>query len=134
MRKESDLGGLNADGHVKTFEEKEMLEEDRELEEDTATEEGIKDEDFQETREKVKDLQRLLNEIQSMQQKERRRLTMHAETNNEHSHSRMMISSLFETLLLMAVTGYQQVYTIQPPCWGDSEECVEVRLFTVNMC
>ena len=111
MRKESDLGGLDSDGNVKTYEEQKMLQEDKELEGDTASEEGIKDEDFQETRDRVKDLRRLLNEIQSMQQKERRRLTVHAET-NEHSHSRMVLSSLMETLLFMAVTGYQ-VYTIR---------------------
>lgn len=111
MRKESDLGGLNDEGHVMTHEERKMMEEDNELEHDTADEEGIKDEDFQETRDKVKDLRRILNDIQSMQQKERRRLTVHAET-NEHSHSSMVLSSLTETLLFMAVTGYQ-VYTIR---------------------
>jgi hypothetical protein len=111
MRKESDLGGLGEDGHVLTYEEQVMNEEDKMLAQDTASKEGIKDEDFQETREKVKDLRRLLNEITSMQQKERRRLTVHAET-NEHSHSRMVLSSLLETVLFMAVTGYQ-VYTIR---------------------
>jgi len=111
MRKESELGGLNEEGHVMTYEERKMMEEDGELEEDTASAEGIKDEDFEETREKVKDLRRLLNDIQSMQQKERRRLTVHAET-NEHSHSNMVLNSLTETLLFMAVTGYQ-VYTIR---------------------
>lgn len=111
MRKESELGGLNEYGHVKTYEEQKMTQEDQELEEDTASEEGIKDEDFAETREKVKDLRRLLNDIQSMQQKERRRLTVHAET-NEHSHSNMVLNSLMETLFFMAVTGYQ-VYTIR---------------------
>jgi emp24/gp25L/p24 family/GOLD len=111
MRKESDLGGLDEDGHVKSYEEQRMLEEDEELERDTASEEGIKDEDFKETRDRVKDLRRLLNEIQSLQQRERRRLTVHAET-NEHSHSRMVLSSLMETLLFMGVTGFQ-VYTIR---------------------
>ena len=111
MRKESELGGLNEDGDVMTHEERKMMEEDNELEQDTADAEGIKDEDFQETRDKVKDLRRVLNDIQSMQQKERRRLTVHAET-NEHSHSNMVLNSLTETLLFMAVTGYQ-VYTIR---------------------
>jgi hypothetical protein len=111
MRKESELGGVDEDGHVITYEMKEEREEDEELEKDTASEEGIKDEDFQDTKEKVKELRRLLNEIQSMQQKERRRLAVHAET-NEHSHSRMVLSSLLETLLFMAVTGYQ-VFTIR---------------------
>lgn len=111
MRKQSELGGFNEEGHVMTYEERKMMEEDSELEKDTANAEGIKDEDFQETREKVKDLRRILNDIQSMQQKERRRLTVHAET-NEHSHSSMVLNSLTETLLFMAVTGYQ-VYTIR---------------------
>ena len=111
MRKESDLGGLDELGHVITYESKYTLEEDLELEKDTASQEGIKDEDFQQTRDKVKELRRLLNEIQSMQQKERRRLTVHAET-NEHSHSRMVLSSLMETLLFMGITGYQ-IYTIR---------------------
>lgn len=111
MRKESELGGLGENGHVITYEQQVMDEEDKMLAEDTASKEGIKDEDFQETRDKVKDLRRLLNEISSMQQKERRRLTVHAET-NAHSHSRMVLSSLLETVLFMAVTGYQ-VYTIR---------------------
>lgn len=111
MRKESELGGLDEEGHVLSYEEKTMNEEDSELDKDTASEEGIKDEDFQETRDKIKDLRRLLNEIQSMQQKERRRLSVHAET-NEHSHSRMVLGSLVETLLFMAITGFQ-VYTIR---------------------
>lgn len=111
MRKESELGGFGEDGHVKTYEERQMMKEDTELEQDTAAEEGITEEDFNETTEKVKDLRRLLNDIQSMQQKERRRLTVHAET-NEHSHSSMVLNSLTETLLFMAVTGYQ-VYTIR---------------------
>mmetsp|Transcript_12145 Transcript_12145/g.34821 ORF Transcript_12145/g.34821 Transcript_12145/m.34821 type:complete len:320 (+) Transcript_12145:79-1038(+) len=111
MRKESELGGLDEYGHVLSYEERTMNEEDSELDKDTASQEGIKDEDFDETRNRIKDLRRLLNEIQSMQQKERRRLTVHAET-NEHSHSRMVLSSLLETLLFMAITGYQ-IYTIR---------------------
>jgi len=111
MRKESELGGFNEEGHVMTREERKMMEEDNELEQDTADAEGIKDEDFQETRDKVKDLRRILNDIQSMQQNERRRLMAHSET-NEHSHSSMVLNSLTETLLFMAVTGYQ-VYTIR---------------------
>eukprot|EP00934_Nitzschia_sp_Nitz4_P003809 Nitzschia sp. Nitz4//scaffold254_size28068//7259//8587//NITZ4_008149-RA/size28068-augustus-gene-0.29-mRNA-1//1//CDS//3329544325//3799//frame0 len=111
LRKESELGGIDDEGHVLSYEEYMVKEEDKELEQDTASEEGIKEEDFQQTRDKIRDLRRLLNEIQSMQQKERRRLSVHAET-NEHSHSRMVLSSLFETLLFMAITGYQ-VYTIR---------------------
>jgi uncharacterized protein YqfB (UPF0267 family) len=112
MRKESELGGVNEDtGHVNTYEDQEMYEELEALMADTAVNEGIQDEDFENTRQKLKELRRLLNEIQSMQQKERRRLVLHA-TTNEHSHSRMVLSSLLETLLFMAVTGYQ-VFTIR---------------------
>ena len=88
-----------------------LNEEDKLLEEDTASEEGIKDEDFQATRDKLRQLRRLLAEIHSAQQKERRRLIVHSAT-NKHSHSRMVLSSLMETMLFMAVTGYQ-VYTIR---------------------
>eukprot|EP00339_Tiarina_fusa_P001948 CAMPEP_0117075412 /NCGR_PEP_ID=MMETSP0472-20121206/53167_1 /TAXON_ID=693140 ORGANISM="Tiarina fusus, Strain LIS" /NCGR_SAMPLE_ID=MMETSP0472 /ASSEMBLY_ACC=CAM_ASM_000603 /LENGTH=300 /DNA_ID=CAMNT_0004800905 /DNA_START=101 /DNA_END=1001 /DNA_ORIENTATION=- len=106
LRKASELGGLDDSGHIRSYESKAAMDEDTELEKDTASQEGIKDEDFEETRDKIKDLRRLLNEIQSMQQKERRRLSVHAET-NEHSQSRMALSSLLETLLFMAVTGFQ---------------------------
>ena len=111
MRKESELGGLDKNGNVITFDDRTMNEEDSELEGDTAFQEGIKEEDFDKTRAQVKDLRRLLNEIQSMQQNERRRLAVHAET-NQHSHSRMVLSSLFETVLFMAISGFQ-IYTIR---------------------
>ena len=105
------MGSLDDEGHVISYEQKEMKEEDRLLEEDTASEEGIKDEDFQSTRDKLRTLRRLLADIHSRQQKERRRLIVHAAT-NKHSHSRMVLSSLMETVLFMAVTGFQ-VYTIR---------------------
>ena len=105
------MGGLGEDGHVLTLEGKTMKEEDKLLDEDTAAEEGIKDEDFYATRDKLRQLRRLLAEISSAQQKERRRLIVHSAT-NKHSHSRMVMSSLMETALFMAVTGFQ-VYTIR---------------------
>ncbi len=111
LRKESELGALDADGNVVSYEERRSNEEDAELAEDSALQEGIKEEDFEETRDRIKDLRRLLNEIQSMQQKERRRLTVHAET-NEHTRSRMVLSSLIETLFFMAISGYQ-IFTIR---------------------
>jgi hypothetical protein len=106
FRKESDMGGLNEEGDVLTHEERLMVEEDRLMMGDTAAEEGIKDEDFASTKEKLKTLRRLLAEIQSRQQQERHRLTIHSQT-NEHSHSRMVLGSLLETLLFMVVTGIQ---------------------------
>jgi hypothetical protein len=111
FRKESEMGGLNANGFVRTYEEMMMEEEEKSMEEDTAAEEGIKDEDFADTRAKLKALRRLLADIQNKQQQERHRLVLHTAT-NEHSHSRMVLSSLLETLLFLAVTSFQ-VYTIQ---------------------
>lgn len=111
LRKESDMGGLNDDGHVLTSRQKAMEAEERLMDKDTAASEGIKDEDFHNTREKLKTLRRLLADIQSKQSQERHRLIIHAAT-NEHSHSRMVLSSLLETILFMAVTGFQ-VYTIR---------------------
>jgi emp24/gp25L/p24 family/GOLD len=111
LRKESELGALDANGNVVSYDESIANEADAELAKGSASQEGIKDEDFQGTRERIKDLRRLLNEIQSMQQTERRRLTVHAET-NEHSHTRMVLSSLFETLLFLAISVYQ-IYMIR---------------------
>lgn len=111
FRKESEMGGLNEKGHVRTYEQKLMDEEEKVLEEDTAVEEGIKDADFEISRAKLKTLRRLLADIQNKQQQERHRLLLHAAT-NEHSHSRMVLSSLLETLLFVVVSGFQ-VYTIR---------------------
>jgi len=106
FRKESELGGLNERGHVYTYEEKALAEEDLLMEKDSASEEGIKDEDFLSTKEKLKTLRRLLADIEAKQKQERHRLIVHAAT-NEHSHSRMVLGSLFETIIFMAVTGVQ---------------------------
>ncbi|GKY96161.1 hypothetical protein MPSEU_000576100 [Mayamaea pseudoterrestris] len=111
LRKESEFGGLNEHGHVWTYEEKTMAEEDKLMDEDTASEEGIKDEDFTATKDKLRTLRRLLADISNKQQQERHRLIVHAAT-NEHSHSRMVLGSLFETVLFMIVTGVQ-VWTIR---------------------
>jgi hypothetical protein len=111
LRKESELGGTDDYGHVWTFRQKVMEEEEKAMEEDTAAMEGIKDEDFKGTRDKLKTLRRLLSDIQSKQNQERHRLAVHSAT-NEHSHSRMALNSLMETILFMVVTGYQ-VYTIR---------------------
>jgi len=111
LRREKELGGVGPSGHVYTLEEKTLAEEENYMEEDTAEKEGIKDEDFQATREKLKSLRRLLADISNRQQKERHRIQLHSAT-NEHSHSRMVLSSLFQTILFCAVTGYQ-VFTIR---------------------
>ena len=111
LRKQSEMGRMGPDGHVITYLSKALFDEEEYMEEDTADSEGIKDEDFQSTREKLKTLRRLIADIQSKQSQERHRLIVHAAT-NEHSHARMVISSLVQTLLFMAVTGFQ-VYTIR---------------------
>lgn len=111
LRKESEMGGISENGHVWTMQEKAMQDEEKYMDEDTAASEGIKDEDFVSTREKLKTLRRLLADIQSKQSQERHRLIVHAAT-NEHSHSHMVLGSLLETILFMVVTGFQ-VYTIR---------------------
>jgi emp24/gp25L/p24 family/GOLD len=111
LRKESEYGGIDKNGHVWTSQQKTLSEEENLIEQDTAESEGIKDEDFESTKEKLKSLRRLLAEIQSKQTQERHRLIVHSAT-NEHSHSRMVLSSLLETILFMVVTGFQ-VFTIR---------------------
>jgi emp24/gp25L/p24 family/GOLD len=111
LRKESEMGGMNEMGHVVSMREKAMKEEEAYMEQDSAASEGIKEDDFLSTREKLKTLRRLLADIQSKQSQERHRLIVHAAT-NEHSHSHMVLGSLLETILFMAVTGFQ-VYTIR---------------------
>lgn len=113
LRKQSELGGLDEDsGHVWSYEQRVVMDEEKMLAEDTASEEeGVQDEDFDKTREQLRKLRKLLADIQSKQLSERHRLAVHAAT-NEHSHSRMVLTSLFETVLFMAITGFQ-IYTIR---------------------
>jgi emp24/gp25L/p24 family/GOLD len=111
LRKESEMGGLDENGNVRTIAQKVVRDEEIYMEEDTAAKEGIKDEDFESTRNKLKELRHLLADIQSKQSQERHRITLHSVTNS-HSHSRMVLGSLIETLMFMVVTGYQ-VHTIR---------------------
>jgi hypothetical protein len=111
FRKESEMGGRDDNGHVWTYEQKMLDAEDKMMEEDTAVDEGIKNEDFQATKQKLKSLRKLFAEIQNKQNLERHRLMTHAST-NRHSHSRMVVGSLVETLIFLLVTGFQ-VYTIR---------------------
>jgi len=111
LRKESTLGGIDKrTGHVMTYERRMMLDEEKELD-DVNAEQGLKDEDLKRTNEQLRRLNRLLKEIREYQSSERHRLSIHAST-NEHSHSRMVLSSLLETVLFMLITGFQ-VYTIR---------------------
>lgn len=70
-----------------------------------------KEEDFQETKAKLSELRGKLAEIQSLMQRERRRVTIHKEI-NEHSHARMTKASMLETLVFVGITGLQ-VYIIR---------------------
>ena len=112
IRKESDAGGIDSEGHVLSMEEAELQQEDKLLREAVNTNSsGVRNEDFDVARDKLRTLRRLLADIQTKQQHERHRLILHSAT-NEHSHSRMVLGSLLETLMFMAVTGYQ-VWTIR---------------------
>eukprot|EP00545_Synedropsis_sp_CCMP1620_P014328 CAMPEP_0119012478 /NCGR_PEP_ID=MMETSP1176-20130426/6760_1 /TAXON_ID=265551 /ORGANISM="Synedropsis recta cf, Strain CCMP1620" /LENGTH=329 /DNA_ID=CAMNT_0006965443 /DNA_START=33 /DNA_END=1022 /DNA_ORIENTATION=+ len=120
MRKETELGGMDDDtGHVMSYATKEEQEETKYLEEDTASkEDGIKVEDFATVKGQLQRLRRLLSQIQQKQTSERHRLVVHA-ASNEHSHSRMVLSNIFETFFFMIVTGFQ-VYTIRKWFSGDN--------------
>lgn len=110
LRKESALGGIDKrTGHVTAYERRRMLDEEKEL--DDANADGLKDDDLKKTNDQLRRLNRLLKEIRESQASERHRLSIHAAT-NEHSHSRMVLSSLLETVLFMLITGFQ-VYTIR---------------------
>jgi hypothetical protein len=66
---------------------------------------------------KLRKLNRLLNEIQEQQQSERHRFSVHAAV-NEHSHSRMVLGSLLETVLFIIITTFQ-IFTIHK--WFSAE-------------
>jgi len=117
FRKSSELGPPDPEtGHVKSYESRELEREEEEMDKQTPTEskedkDAVKEEDFDRTKDQLKKLNRLLNDIKAKQMDERHRLSVHAAT-NEHSHSRMVLSSLMETVLYMMITGFQ-VYTIR---------------------
>ena len=106
MRKSTELGAPDEDGHVPGLETEILFVEEQQLDVDAADEE-----DLAQSKKHIRDLNKLLIEIRSKQQKERHRLENHQEI-NLHSHSRMVLSSLMETALFIGVTGFQ-VYTIR---------------------
>lgn len=82
------------------------------LEKNSKLVEGIvKEEDLKTTRDQIAKMNRLLNEIREKQVNERHRLSVHKAV-NEHSHSRMVVGSLFETVCYIVISGFQ-VYTIR---------------------
>jgi len=106
FRKSSELGLDNKTKHVTTYEEFSILEDEKEIDQDAA-----KEEDLSAAKTQIRTLHRILANIRDKQDNERRRLEVHKAT-NEHSHSRMVLNSLMETVLFMVVTGFQ-VYTIR---------------------
>jgi len=142
LRKSSEVGPPDDTGHLRTYErhaalmkEKEMFEKihqqrERELQELenemktlNATEsaklqnrleqlkEGVHLNDLENTRTQIHTLNRLLNDIREKQQFEMNRLSAHYSM-NQNSHRRMVLTSLVETLLYIAVSIFQ-VYTIR---------------------
>lgn len=118
FRRSSQLGKPNSKtGHIQSYERHDMLVNEKRLmakmeaAAKNDAEGGVKTEDLQSTRDLVTKMNRLLNEIREKQVNERHRLGIHKAV-NEHSHSRMVLGSLFETVLYIAVSGFQ-VYTIR---------------------
>lgn len=85
---------------------------------DKNVESGVKPEDLEKTKNAIAKMNRLLNEIREKQVNERHRLSIHKAV-NEHSHSRMVVGSLLETVFYIAVSGFQ-VYTIRKWFSGNS--------------
>uniref|UniRef100_A0A7S3VC34 GOLD domain-containing protein n=1 Tax=Chaetoceros debilis TaxID=122233 RepID=A0A7S3VC34_9STRA len=126
LRQSSELGKPNKKtGHVQTYERHDMVRHEKKLMEslsratkDKNVESGVKPEDLEKTKNAIAKMNRLLNEIREKQVNERHRLSIHKAV-NEHSHSRMVVGSLLETVFYIAVSGFQ-VYTIRKWFSGNS--------------
>jgi len=135
FRKSSEVGLPNRKtGHLQTYERHEMVVKEKKLFGDGIVEaeqrkldaelqakklgdqnlpipDALKEKDLENSKTQITKLNRVLNDIKQRQQNERNRISIHAAL-NEHSHSRMVLSSLFETVFYIAVSGFQ-VYTIR---------------------
>ena len=116
IRKSSEVGNPNQkSGHLQTFEHHDMMQREKKLMNQMNTknleENGVKEEDLQNTKNQITKLNRLLYDIKEKQNSERHRLSVHKAV-NEHSHSRMVLNSLFETVFYIAISCFQ-VYTIR---------------------
>jgi len=114
MRKSSEVGSPHHEtGHLQSYEKHNMRHQEKKMFHRNLKEsEGVADdEDFEKTHDGLHKLYRLINEIGEKQVNERHRLNIHASV-NDHSHSRMVLRSLFETIFYVAVSGLQ-VYTIR---------------------
>jgi len=122
MRASGDLGRPNSKtGHIQTYERHDMLMNEKKLMaklSSGAKEGNVNEDDLKTTKEQITKMNRLLNEIREKQINERHRLGIHKAV-NEHSHSRMVVGSLFETVFYIVVSGFQ-VYTIRKWFSGNS--------------
>lgn len=117
LRTSTELGQPNQKtGHIQTYERHDMLMNEKKLmaklDANAKLAEGfVKEEDLKTTKDQIAKMNRLLNEIREKQVNERHRLGVHKAV-NEHSHSRMVVGSLFETVCYIVISGFQ-VYTIR---------------------
>ncbi|KAL7548209.1 hypothetical protein ACHAWF_011500 [Thalassiosira exigua] len=118
LRKSSLYGHVDRrTGHVPSFEEVEAKSEIHRLyeKEDDARileeEQRISDEDLKATREQVRILERIYADIVQRQLEERRQWNWRT-IRNQHVHSHLVLGNFVETIVYMAVTGWQ-VYTIR---------------------
>jgi hypothetical protein len=116
LRTSSELGRPNhKTGHIQTYEHHDMIQREKKLLKrmtpEKVEENGVKEDDLKNTKNQISKLNRLLYEIKEMQRNERHRLSVHKAV-NDHSHSRMVLNSLFETIFYIVVSGFQ-VYTIR---------------------
>lgn len=116
LRKSSEVGKPNTKtGHLSTYEHHEMQQHEKKLmkrmNNQNLEANGVKEKDLEMTRKQITKLHKLLYEIKEGQMHERHRLAVHNAV-NEHSHSRMVMNSLFETIFYIGVSAFQ-VYTIR---------------------
>lgn len=117
IRKSSEVGKPNQKtGHLQTYEHHDMMQREKKLlkrmsDSKNLEENGIKEADLETTKSQISKLNRLLYDIKEKQKNERHRLGVHKAV-NDHSHSRMVLNSLFETVFYIAISCFQ-VYTIR---------------------
>lgn len=108
IRKSSELGKVDIiTGHVPTYETL-MILQSLSFEEDNSLKQvdAVKEEAMAQARDKLKELRKTLDLARTKQYDYKNRLELH-KVINENTYSRMVVRSLFETMIFMAVTGYQ---------------------------
>ncbi len=95
-RQGGEVVGLDSTGHVPVYVPTSNVEDP----------DAIKDEHVDGLLERLKSLEMQFSSVEKRQSNERHRLNVHIET-NEASHSRMVIGSLLETVIFIAVSAFQ---------------------------